>query len=282
VICSLLEFNREKKDELDKICAPFLRYFDLTTFNYLRFYEDGGIFRLSNRLEWTEKYFEKKLYVGNNFYHEHFATLTKQRISQCYLWPRDQHSSLLEALYEFDIWNGITIYVKHDSFVENWGFASKRSKVNVPEIFLNNKSDLFKFIFLFKECLGKEIALYSKDNNKLLNTGVPLIDFKEENRQNKNEKSLNINIKKYFINPTTYLTKREVEVLYYLSLGKTIKECARGIIKDGKPLSPRTVEHYVNNLKSRLGCISKYDLIEAFKKSLLGQLDVGEFVAFSK
>jgi DNA-binding CsgD family transcriptional regulator len=54
-----------------------------------------------------------------------------------------------------------------------------------------------------------------------------------------------------------YLTKRESQCLHYLARGKTMKMI--GKILD---ISPRTVGHYLENLKAKFGVTSKSDLIE--------------------
>jgi DNA-binding CsgD family transcriptional regulator len=55
----------------------------------------------------------------------------------------------------------------------------------------------------------------------------------------------------------TYFTKREAECMVLLLRGKTINSVAN-ILK----LSPRTVEYYIKNMKSKLGCRTKFELID--------------------
>lgn len=52
------------------------------------------------------------------------------------------------------------------------------------------------------------------------------------------------------------LSKREEECLYFLIRGKSSKEIGRIL-----NLSPRTVEHYIDNIKGKFGCDSKRNLI---------------------
>jgi|688.fasta_scaffold197151_3 DNA-binding CsgD family transcriptional regulator len=53
-----------------------------------------------------------------------------------------------------------------------------------------------------------------------------------------------------------YFTSREAEVMVHLLQGKTVKSSAN-ILR----LSPRTVEFYVKNMKIKLGCRTKSELI---------------------
>ncbi len=53
-----------------------------------------------------------------------------------------------------------------------------------------------------------------------------------------------------------YLTRQEARCMVCFLRGMTVKATA-----DMLELSPRTVEYYVNNMKKRLSCSSKYDLV---------------------
>ncbi len=52
------------------------------------------------------------------------------------------------------------------------------------------------------------------------------------------------------------LTERQTDCLYYLVLGMTIKQ-----IGETMGLSARTVEHYLEAVKSKLQCKTRVDLI---------------------
>jgi len=56
---------------------------------------------------------------------------------------------------------------------------------------------------------------------------------------------------------SAYFTKREAECMVLLLKGKTINSVA-SILN----LSPRTVEYYVKNMKSKLGCRTKFELVD--------------------
>ncbi|EKD45945.1 MAG: LuxR family regulatory protein [uncultured bacterium] len=55
----------------------------------------------------------------------------------------------------------------------------------------------------------------------------------------------------------TYFTRREAECMALLLKGKTINSVA-SILN----LSPRTVEYYIKNMKSKLGCRTKFELVD--------------------
>jgi DNA-binding CsgD family transcriptional regulator len=53
------------------------------------------------------------------------------------------------------------------------------------------------------------------------------------------------------------LTKRELECIQLIMRGRTAKEMA-----DVLGLSPRTVEFYINNIKSKIGCSKKSKIVD--------------------
>lgn len=59
-----------------------------------------------------------------------------------------------------------------------------------------------------------------------------------------------------------YLTKREAECMFLLLKGKSINTIAE-VLK----LSPRTVEFYLKNMKIKLNCHTKFELIELVQHS---------------
>lgn len=68
--------------------------------------------------------------------------------------------------------------------------------------------------------------------------------------------------------PSIHLSKREKEVLKYLAFGKTNKEISCYL-----QVSPRTIDFFVNQLKTKFQCAYKKDLIISAVKC--GLIDVG-------
>jgi DNA-binding CsgD family transcriptional regulator len=56
---------------------------------------------------------------------------------------------------------------------------------------------------------------------------------------------------------SAYFTRREAECMVLLLKGKTINSVAYAL-----KLSPRTVEYYIKNMKSKLGCRTKFELVD--------------------
>lgn len=70
----------------------------------------------------------------------------------------------------------------------------------------------------------------------------------------------NINHRSYYIGNSlkdSNLTNREIECLFYVVRGKTANQIAKILF-----ISKRTVETHIANIKSKLGCVNKSDLID--------------------
>jgi len=66
--------------------------------------------------------------------------------------------------------------------------------------------------------------------------------------------------RKYYLGcsyPSVYFTQREYECIVALVRGETVKEIAANL-----RLSPRTVEYYIKNMKNKLGCSTRAQLIK--------------------
>ena len=59
------------------------------------------------------------------------------------------------------------------------------------------------------------------------------------------------------------ISKREIECLYYIAQGRSMKETAQFLC-----LSPRTVEDYLNKLKEKTGAHNKSGLINFFSDNV--------------
>jgi DNA-binding CsgD family transcriptional regulator len=54
-----------------------------------------------------------------------------------------------------------------------------------------------------------------------------------------------------------YFTRREAECMVWLLKGKTVNSVA-ALLK----ISPRTVEYYIKNMKNKVGCRTKFELVD--------------------
>jgi DNA-binding CsgD family transcriptional regulator len=97
---------------------------------------------------------------------------------------------------------------------------------------------------------GKKLTLLSDEEQKVsYNTG------NEKSRLSRTRPLVAYGLGNKYGN--TYFTRREAECMVLLLKGKTINSVA-SILN----LSPRTVEYYIKNMKFKLGCRTKFELVD--------------------
>jgi Response regulator containing a CheY-like receiver domain and an HTH DNA-binding domain len=68
---------------------------------------------------------------------------------------------------------------------------------------------------------------------------------------------------------TVYFTRREAECMILLLRGTTVNNIAKKL-----GLSPRTVEYYIKNMKNKVGCRTKFELVElVYASDFINNLD---------
>lgn len=110
---------------------------------------------------------------------------------------------------------------------------------------------------------------------------APVIVKYSEDDSEKNEELLpktKTVFKKYFLGEVygnMYFTGREAEVMVQLMQGKTLQAAAYAL-----KLSPRTIEFYVKNMKTKLACRTKSELIgKVFASDFINHVD---FITMAK
>jgi DNA-binding CsgD family transcriptional regulator len=122
---------------------------------------------------------------------------------------------------------------------------------------------------------------WDKVLREVLNKHIAVQEYKVTNvatlYSNKMQQSLKKTLyqtgkKNYCLGPKyngAYFTKREAECMMMLIKGKTINKAAIAL-----RLSPRTVEFYLKNMKAKVRCRTKHELIEkVLESSFLQNLD---------
>jgi DNA-binding CsgD family transcriptional regulator len=257
-------YNKNILDKLITICEPLFAS-KITTFAYFRFFENGRYLYLCNDAKWVE-YCLQNVQDNNTALGQEICH-AKQDEFYCFLWPTTPKDELLTALYNFDIWNGLSIFKKLQDSVELWGFASSRESHFMPNFYINNIENLKDFTRLFNQ--KAKILIDTTDQNKLAiykNAVHDSYNFNDPYISKQiNSFILATDIKKYPIITSkgeVFLSMRERQCLNYLSFGKTAKEIGKEL-----NISYRSVELYLQNVKSKLGYSKKSEVIAAYKKS---------------
>lgn len=261
------------------ICKPLFSLTPFDYFDYERYYHDGTYFtplKLCSDEEFAIAVLNQKLLptleeLQNNKSHYAFLS-TSLPIPEA----ASQQMKFLNNIHlasSHEIYHRCFLIFNYPEYVEIFGFGFRNLKNKIFDVFMNNFNFLEKFCSYFRiaaQDVFKDVHEYKIifdvcDDPKLFKS----LNFK--NSINYQEFLNELQLKKYPIeakNNRINLTKREFECLFWCVNGKTAKETARIL-----SLSPRTVEDYIKNIKQKLGCESKIELIDiALRNPLIKSL----------
>jgi LuxR family transcriptional regulator, quorum-sensing system regulator SolR len=224
---------------------------------YIRIYNDGTFLDLSNNSEMLS-YFMLDLdgyrYIN---YQKVFDRPNGYEIS---LSSGDFGQAVQEVRKKCNLHHNLCLFNKHPSYQEIWQFTAEKDDCN---IYLKNLDLLKKFTFHFRE-KAKPI-INQAENHKLkvcgnLQTKSTFYNNMNLQQNLENEFTDNLDIKRYYLGEkfnNTYLTKREVDCLFWLAQGKSACEIAM-ILETSK----RTIDSHIDNCKTKLQCYKQSQLVK--------------------
>lgn len=253
---------------MQQFCSELFKKFNLICFRHVRLYDEGSRFELTTDPEWTKHFMEQG----------YFNYTRLDRNGKCYqsgyfLWDAWNKNTpayeivMRDALQNFDGGLGFSILRRSTAWVDKFDFSSSIKNARANETFLNNIHLLDDFVnyFLIRMSSLVEKAHQSREflpfvidpSEEYADTFLPkhilsAVSHSEEKKQTNNCLSL---------------TKRELECLYWLSLGKTTSEIA--LIFDG---SARTVEKFIISIKEKFKCRTLFQVGQIMSAVKLDQL----------
>jgi DNA-binding CsgD family transcriptional regulator len=236
---------------------------------------------LSNRTDWSEYYYKKGYLVYLEELNE-----TGLLEGKYIIWPSESHLSILSAVRAIcSIHNGISFWLKEKDYIEGFGFGTKQdtnfdfnsliSKVDLLERFsLYFKSAAFDII---EKCNTKRIIHPNRQifSVKPLLTRAARRYSEEKTFRKKFIRKTPLPIKKAHpgLDLSSQFSKRELECIKYFLLGKSMREIGEQLF-----ISPRTVETHLENIKIKMGCSKKSDLIPILLKIKFVQVMLEEYL----
>lgn len=256
-----LQYNESINGQLIDVCMPLFKYFSITHFFYIRVFNNNSMLYLCTDKKWVQHY------IAQNFQNDtmHMCSYTPISNINFSLWSAFKKDKVYSAVYDFNIWNGFNIYERKEDSIIIYAFGSTNYDTHINNFYINNINLLQDFISYFKKKAINIIEtpfmynlIISKRKSSYQKTFI-----REENIQKSYQE---INLKQIAFKDRlsmTYLTKNESLCLYYLVSGKTAKETAALL-----NLSPRTIEFYLNNIKTKTGYRTRADLIRGCMEHL--------------
>lgn len=236
------------------LSAPLNLHLKIHYFAFKRTYDDGSKIYLFNHPLYYERWFSKRYYlIGNR---EARASYYENSYD---LWDclPDPYKLYAEGAEYFDIAHGLTITRKHEEHCDFFFFATHLENSYIRQLYFERR-DIFErycdyFISTSQDLIKKaekyKIILPLPEPIKPFTPIVEINEFLKEITFSENDVS------------SCRLTKREIDCANLLAQGRTYKEIAK-IYK----LSPRTIEEHSYNIRQKLKCKNKSELIALLSK----------------
>jgi len=243
--------------DLNTICQPLFTATEITYFTHAIHFKDGSISTLTTCPEWTEHFFKEQYYNGLYVVRNNISSTTRYM-----LWSALPPSQALNISSQcFDIDNGITLLEFEKECCHCYLFATSRNNTQIANFYINNLDILERFILYYKDRAKEIINLAIK--NKIVTVTETVNNKKfvhhkitDEQKKMYLEKTPIHNYYVSLSNKTVALSKREMDCIKLIRQGKSSAETAELL-----SISFRTVEKHIENVKAKLECHKKSELI---------------------
>lgn len=242
-----LIFNKHSL-KLKNLTAPLKDQLGVTFFGHHSINDCGDYAVFSNRPDWGERYISEKM-------HENDPFLCAPSEYHTGLSPFEQGEDLSIQWGKMQICEGLIFVEKGPASVEFSFFGGPSLQGQFTKFLLNHSSLLKSYISHFKKetnALGKiqqerGFRLSFQKRKQLL---IPHMD-REQRLAFLSATGYKNAVKKFLT-----LSPQEINCLKGLHQGKTAKEIAALLA-----LSPRTVEFYIDNVRNKMDCSTKQELL---------------------
>lgn len=247
---SAYQFNKALAPVLETIGAPLLKSFGINHFGLIKVNNQQSMLRIANHDKWNQIYTQEKFYNDLEMYGMSSIPMNGSRRRILTGNPTSKHEKIL---YEQDLWNFLLLYERTEKEGSFFFFGTDRNNQSVLDYYINYPNVFEHFVFYFKEHLAPFLKI---EENKCIKLSInPLTGEKNNSKQIMDEFYHQTKISKFYLGENfknINLTKREADCLFHLIHGQTTKEIARSL-----NLSPRTIESFINRLKSKTGISNK-------------------------
>jgi DNA-binding CsgD family transcriptional regulator len=242
---------------MKQICEPLQQFFGINYFTYHSLTSDGFWRPFVSRLDWADYFTENELFLQDPFLcHPHSYQ------SGAVFWtPYYQHDPNLQGVLKiardkFSMAHGFCIIERTQEGCEFFGFNAPPQHEQIYSTYFQDLSLLKEFCKYFKKEAAPILKLLDHDP-------IPLLSLKGEAFETTSspfeqlQQSKSLFLKFIRAEQPVKLSKREIECLsLYLDTQK-MQEVA-----DLLELSVRTIEFYLGNIKNKLNCWNKTELMK--------------------
>lgn len=259
----LTQFYRtHHSDKIRHLCKPLQTHFGIDVFAYSNFADDGGYYQISNVPEIALIPWENATYK-NNFFLKDPSVFASGAYLLNFVGD-SKYKGILHFMQKKGCNLHLRIVQKDEAGCHQFLFGSKREGLPFNTLFFNATHVFNSFCDYF---LKESTPILKRcDSYKFSLTELMGIDFKDERHYT--PASVAIEARDKFLAEISpdyakmlKLTKREKRCLIELLKGKTAVGIGLSL-----NISPRTVESYLTNIKEKMDCCSKEELISRLIK----------------
>lgn len=254
--------------ELMELCKP-LELFKIHHFTYFKHFDDGSRISLSNKPKWIEDYYNLSLFDSSLF--EDKPSIYQPGFN---IWLGDYDLDVYRhgRLY-YNTAHSITITEPQPDGCEFFLFATSPEHYQEINYIANNINILYRFI-LYLKARGEHIFKKAEKSkfNVIKQSGIPPVTktfLTDENKLKQMQTAKNQFLKltpiyKYPLKKDATskqkLSQREIGCIIYLLKNKSNPEIGQLM-----NISLRTVETYIDNIKAKLNCSNRFELIDKLR-----------------
>jgi DNA-binding CsgD family transcriptional regulator len=243
---------------IKETCSVLLDHFNVNKFYYHKICDSGRFFVFDSNLDFTENFDTEELFHEFQFYcHPKYQQTGVQIINVAENLQSMKMEITKNCMLEFDANLWIRLVHKTENSVEEFGFHSSQSDEKQCLFIFNQIPQLNLFAKFFRE---NNPGLFSSLEEVPVNLlDVIGLDFYENRiqRSDPNYASKQKFLKQLGIDTELDLSPVELDTLRQLVRGYTASQIAKQVYR-----SKRTIEHRIENIKSKLFCYSKQELIQ--------------------
>lgn len=265
-MCDLLrmvdEISGKNLTKLDALIGPLDASFGINAFAYYQIHSNGQVAYIGNLPEISEYYFANELYKTSPFLKHPDLVQPGYYLSNAMQGDGYQNAQDL-IMNKSGLNNLLLIVEKEKDVLHAYGMGSTKKNLNLTNLYLNNLQTLAGYCHHFRESTRD---ILKKTNDFTVNI-VKLIGHDFYSGSSKRDISIGDEVKIQLLDHLKLfgpgdarivpLSQREIECLELILQGKSSTIIGRKL-----NLSPRTIEHYTESIKNKLGCSSKTEIFE--------------------
>lgn len=248
------KYTVKYNNKIKRFCKPLLQHFNINYFWYYQIKDNGQYHCFGSHAPWMEHYYAEKLYLRNPYlrHPSNYSTGVSliRKIKDV-----NFQKSIEIGQNLFDVNLSLVLMEKKIDWLQGFGFASnldtdiaeKMYLAELPLLRLFAGRFIVEFDSLIKASKYDFVDLSSAMGNS----------FYVKNPLCRKPDQIDVFLQSMGASTYATLSKREKEVLLLISKGYSA--CR---ISDLLFLSIRTIEYYIDNIKNKLDCFSKSELVQ--------------------